>query len=187
MDAKTPYCWPPNNTRVCVPLSYRVNVLWSKSYYRSDNSRLAISFDPTRLVSETQENNGTYYLNVTADIFTNDAVSIPGSKNEKALSIWLLERSRYHESDETKGTLHRGPTLVLVPTEKWPANSTDAITRPLGSGPPAYAVAPEENRDEGRLQLSAGAIFGIVFGGLIALAAILYVCWRYHRAKKVRS
>jgi hypothetical protein len=74
-----------------------------------------------------------------------------------------------------------------VPTENWPANLTDAATRPLGSGPPAYMVAPEEDGGEGGFQLSAGAIFGIVFGGLVGLAAILYLCWRYLRAKKART
>ncbi|KAK8061091.1 hypothetical protein PG997_015312 [Apiospora hydei] len=67
-----------------------------------------------------------------------------------------------------------------VTAAKLSSNQTNAA--PFLSGSSSSSVTPAPSASKG---LPAGAIAGIVIGGVIAIAIIGYLLWRLHRSKKV--
>jgi hypothetical protein len=184
--ASTPYCYPPNGTRLCMSSdNMGVAVHWPSKYYHPGDSRIALSTSPSRLISETDENNGTRSLHFNRQVYENDAVVIPGSDHERALHVWFLERAYVDRNDKTKGVLHEGPTLVLVRIREWTGNRTNE-TWPTVDGPAVYPFAELKDTKK-KVHLGAGAIFGIVFGGVLVIAAVLLGLWRYHGRKKMQT
>lgn len=149
VSADTPYCWPPNGSRICINvdiLSPSINVFWPQNYYHSD-AMLQITFDSTTLLRTDVINDGKdSMVRVSWQEYDENGVLIPGLQHEKAVNMYFLERRIEGPDDEwnsSKGVLHKGPTLILVQTEDWEPLPTTADANKTNTTKAAYPFAGE--------------------------------------------
>ena len=113
----TPYCSPPNGTRVSLGFLKLIPFAWSPSFY-DPNAFIYIDFGD----QHSQEPNQPGGIRVTEgsiDLrgFESYAERIPGGirNDEKSLSITI--REWYPYMDGYQEAVHQGPTLILVTPE----------------------------------------------------------------------
>ncbi|KAF2248984.1 hypothetical protein BU26DRAFT_309409 [Trematosphaeria pertusa] len=113
--ANTPYCYPPNGTRLCIP-SYSFYFVWPPGYYH-DDSEIAIEYDLSwSWYFGVNSSLGIDSLSFTEDMFTDEAQPMPNTTTEKLMPMYLLERRRDPEATTYDVKTHEGPTLTLVKT-----------------------------------------------------------------------
>jgi hypothetical protein len=159
-EAKTPYCWPPNGSRICVS-DRIVPFYWPSNYYQ-DDSEIYISFGKRRTFGP-YINDGNAYKTLQFD----DASHLYGedipNKSEESIDITIIEHQRHING--TTQIVHAGPQLIL-----------DYTTSPSFS---ASIAARRVNPDSIKLtDWPAGKIMGVVFGSLFGLAMLI---WTLHK------
>ena len=178
-EAKTPYCWPPNGTRICVP-TYNITFYWPPKYYM-ENSFFDLSYraKPNPYgggSNRTHKNTGNATLGTLGIIEYIQAENIPGRDNENSLNMTIFEWQ--YQLDSIKEVRHQGPTLILVNTLR---------ERPSASA----RIEPD-----GGLNFTPGVITGISLGAII-VAVLLFTClfwccygccggWQKSEVKRVR-
>ncbi|KAF2267800.1 hypothetical protein CC78DRAFT_613895 [Lojkania enalia] len=169
--ANTTYCYPPNGTRICVPIE-DVPFYWPKAYYHSD-SRIAIEYDLSSWFIKLEKNdtsNGTQ--DFTPYMYTDKAISIPGRPYEKTMKIYLLERRFNDFLDPYNLEIHEGPELTLVKTAEFPSTTQSSS---FASPTSTY----RHDHDEDSHGLARGNAVGIAIGvvaGTILLGTLYYYC-----------
>ncbi|KAF3006729.1 hypothetical protein E8E13_009546 [Curvularia kusanoi] len=151
-DAKAPFCWPPNGSRICMP-NGGIPFHWPSRYYQGE-SVVYINFG-SRGTSGPHANSGTIYNTFPLDyIHYPDSEDIPGGY---ATSIEITITEHRTQSNGSTQIIHRGPTLLFK--YKSPSFTTENIaTRGLVSG-----------RRKKKVGWSASLIMGVVFGGILGV------------------
>lgn len=167
-DAKTPFCWPPNGSRICMP-NGGVLFHWPSRYYL-DESVLFINFG-TRGASGPHANSGAIYKTFPLDyIHYPYSGDIPGGY---ATSIEIMITEHRTQPNGSTQILHQGPTLLLG--YETPSFTTKSITaRGLVTG-----------RRKKIVGWPASLIMGVVFGGILGVVFLLWLliqccktgCW----------
>jgi hypothetical protein len=177
-EGTTPYCYPPNGTRVCVP-AMEIPVFWPPGYYNSA-SGIATSWSSKVYDFTTQQNNGTGPLtrqNISAQLYKYIADEIPGVANEKTLTMYFWEEVPDGSGGFENGKRHEGPTLTLVkPFDVWPTSSTvsSTTTRSASSSPTSHNLQNDEGPHH-----PPKVIAGIVLGAIVGAILIGALCFTF--------
>ncbi|KAF1938580.1 hypothetical protein EJ02DRAFT_425603 [Clathrospora elynae] len=178
--ANTTYCFPPNGTRICVPVK-DIPFFWPPSSYASD-AKVALSWDPSSPLVLLGNNTGNSTEDFTPYMFDSAALTISGVQNEKTIKMSILERRMDDKVDPFNLEIHDGPTLVLVKREEWPS-STSASARATATSRPHYNDDDEgEDKPKGKSSTKIAAVAVGVVGGVLFL--FLWCCGISHIKKR---
>ncbi|UPX12972.1 uncharacterized protein EKO05_0003502 [Ascochyta rabiei] len=153
-EAKTPQCWPPNGTRICIPAT-DVSFSWPPLYY-NETSNVYINYNQRGTPNQTLDHASGELLNTTL-VTDMGADGIRDRPYEEAVEIIIHEKWRAFDS--LQEIVHQGRTLILV--------APDGLTQPSATVPP----------DNDGPKLAPGTIAGIVFGALIGAILLGMLCF----------
>ncbi|XPS81139.1 hypothetical protein M3J09_013082 [Ascochyta lentis] len=156
-EAKTPYCWPPNGTRICIP-PRDVSFYWPPSYY-DETSYLYLNYNQRSTPNQSIQDASGERLNVGASTYIM-ADENPDRPNERAVKITIHEKRRVYDS--LVEIVHQGPTLILEMPDDTTAE-TSATASPF----------PDKHSP----RLAPGTIAGVVFGALVAAILLGMLCF----------
>ncbi|KAF2824969.1 hypothetical protein CC86DRAFT_447004 [Ophiobolus disseminans] len=183
-EATTPFCWPPNGTRICARAN-DIRFYWPPTYYHSD-SRVAIEYDLTSSLTLFQPNTGNSTEYFTSYMFDRKALPIPDTRTEKSMKMYMRER-RYGSDvlDKTNLAVHEGPTIILVKTADF-TSSTRSLTRATATSRP-YSGSSRSSDYDDKPHFSSGALAGVIIGSIIGFVAVMVCCCRGCCGKKRRA
>lgn len=98
-------------------------VYWPPGYYHSDGA-ISLEYDLEASITNFYDNTGNQTQDFTPYMYTNKAVSIPGSRNEKSLRMYLLERRTDPSFPVLNYEVHDGPEVILVKTAEFPSTTS---------------------------------------------------------------
>ncbi|KAH7345821.1 hypothetical protein BKA66DRAFT_478761 [Pyrenochaeta sp. MPI-SDFR-AT-0127] len=193
LKATTPFCWPPNGTRLYLSSSQTIAFYWPTAYYNSD-SELAIDHKTIlEDLSMTKNIGYTSYI-FTQGLYDARATSIPGKDNERSLIMYLLERRM---NDNLR--VHQGPTIILVDTaiSSSSASRTQTVSQTrsdssIGVPYPTWTSSDYDSNDDDSVRPQpqlAGVIIGIALGSCFAIILLVVLCccgpcWFCRRLKR---
>jgi hypothetical protein len=105
-------------------------------------------------------------------MFDSEARTIPGTRNEKSMKMYMRERVFNDDVDPWNLEVHEGPMVILVKTAEF--TTTTRSVRATATRRP-YSYGSDDDDDDGP-QLSRGAIAGIVIGAIVGLIFIISCC-----------
>lgn len=170
-EAKTPYCWPPNGTQICVPAN-DVPFYWPPEFYRSRESGIDVTYGIGHDFS--YQNTGNLSLSFTRSTWYTFGKRIPGRIAERTLNISIREVQQWRDEEglaRADVVFHQGPIITLIDAQR----TAVASARPSATGGYNYSSSfqpPNEEPD-----LAAGGIAGIVFGGIIGVVMLGMLCF----------
>ena len=159
-EAKTPYCWPPNGSRICVS-DRIVPFYWPSNYYQ-DDSVIYINFGKRRAFGPYTNDGNAYKTLQLGDANHLYGEDFP-SNSEESIDITIIEHRR-HTNGATQ-IVHAGPQLIL-----------DHATSPSFS----LSIAPRRVFP-GSIKTTGwrtGNIIGVIFGSVFGLA---FLIWTLHK------
>ncbi|KAH7392042.1 hypothetical protein DE146DRAFT_128959 [Phaeosphaeria sp. MPI-PUGE-AT-0046c] len=164
-SASTPFCWPPNGTRLCVPAPSGIRFYWPPTYYPT-SARVLLEWDLSSNIFPSRNNTGNMTQSITRYMWEQSALAIPGAPdNERSLKMYM--RSRVGGGEVVN---HEGPTVVLVMT----ADFTSAISRPTGISRPSNHS--EDDDVDALSGMTSSQMAGVIIGVLIAVGGIVIAC-----------
>jgi hypothetical protein len=159
----TSFCWPLNNTRICLPGDALISLYWSPSFYDS-SAKLALDYNLVYPTASFSNNTGNKTIYVGQYIYDNYAKKIDGKENERSLKLWMREK----KDASAKVDTFDGPTIILVKTA---AFTTITAGRPSGT---RSAKSGHDHDDEDAK--FKGVIAGIVMGVLVGITLLVTCC-----------
>ncbi|KAF1925547.1 uncharacterized protein M421DRAFT_94631 [Didymella exigua CBS 183.55] len=164
-EAQTPYCWPPNGSRICY-LNHRVDLYWPPGYYKDNHtSHLSILANNVIITRGNRAGSGK-----TTDLDLGYSTAT-GNANERSINITIIEHRRFNDS-YLDYVHYQGPILILVNGSPSPSTMPATPTAWPNTSPAASSSGTPD-----KPALKSGQIVSISVGGaigLIVLAALLY-------------
>ncbi|KAF1996502.1 hypothetical protein P154DRAFT_537875 [Amniculicola lignicola CBS 123094] len=171
--AQTPFCYPPNNTRICVPVD-NIPIFWPPTFYKS-NSEIALQFQFTDQHSQLPNNAGNATLNITLSIWKDASWRGSYLANEKDIRVQLVERKHGSGFDHTT---YAGPDLIMM--------STARVARPTITEVFPTPSTGAGKSGGGNVATKVGSAVGMCAFLVVVVGGTVLLCLR-DRKKKMRA
>jgi hypothetical protein len=157
-EAKTPYCWPPNGSRICVS-DLTIPFYLPSNYYR-DDSEIYISFGKRRAFGPYINDGNAYKTLQLDDVNQLYGEDIP-NKSEESINVAIIEHRRHING--TTQIVHVGPQLILDHTTSSSFSASIAARR----------VNPDSIKTT---DWPTSKILSVIFGPFFGFAFLVWLC-----------
>jgi hypothetical protein len=155
----TPYCWPPNGTRICVP-GPDILFYWPPTWY--PDSDLNIGFTTNTGSFPTGNQIGNMTKSVSCYDYKYQGVTVPGEQNARSVDVYMQSRST-----KTGGLQNwRGPMLILIKTADFTSTLNNYTTN----------SSSDDDDMDALTNLNSGQMAGIVIAILAAIIGLVALC-----------
>jgi hypothetical protein len=171
----TPYCWPPNGARICVP-GPDIPFYWPPAWYTDSDLNIGFTLSAGSFPAGNEIGNTT--KGVSRYDYQYQGVTVSGEQNARSVSVYIQTRSKKTGSLQN----HRGPMLILVKTAEFPSTLNNRTTN----------SSSDDDVKDLPTSLAAGQLAGIIIAIFAVIVGLVTwccccECCRCGAAKKRRA
>jgi hypothetical protein len=155
----TPYCWPPNGTRICVP-GPDIPFYWPPTWYPDSDLNIGFTTNAGSFPTENQIGNMT--KGVSRYDYQYQGVTVPGEQNARSVDVYMQSRSTKTGNMQN----WRGPVLILVKTAEFTSTLNNYTTN---------SSSDDDDKDS-LTNLTSGQMTGIIIAILAAVIGFVTLC-----------